>query len=82
MELDIPLHFLDQFWNKLSSNKNSCNYSFFDIPFEKKILSKLQEWAILLIFLVFLFFFLKKIAFLKVDFFLLYFFVFIPLGGP
>ena len=69
MELDIPLHFLDQFWNKLSSNKNSCNYSFFDTPFEKKNHSKLQDWAIFIDFFGFFIFLLKKDCFFESRFF-------------
>ena len=55
MALDVPLcrtikgkkgmPFLGpKTWNKVKlKHKNSCKYSFFHAPFEKKILSKLQE---------------------------------------
>ena len=70
-------------WNKISSNiKTAPTTSFFTHRLKKEILSKFHKWAILLIFFIIInitinFFF----NFLKVDFFLIYFFAFTPLGG-
>ena len=87
MALDIPfcktnkgqksMSFLrPKIWNKLSSNiKTAATTASFMNRLKKEILSKLQEQAILLIFYYYLSIFLTVV-------FLLYFFAFIPLGGP
>ena len=73
-------------WNKVSSNiKRAATTSPFTHRLKKEILIKLQEqfywyFLLLLLLLILLLFFFN---FMKIDFFfLLYFFAFIPLGGP
>ena len=95
MALDIPLcrkikrqktmSFLGpKIWNKISSNiTTAATTSSFMYRLKKEILSKLQECNQLqLIFFVIIITIIFFFKFLKVHFFLLYFFSSITLGGP